>query len=698
MNPLPTRHALLRDRLDWEGVVSGLVFDADGVAALMPVPNPPAVVALAGPYGVLPSGVACIGCDGSLIADTAHHQVGYIDGLCDAQARMPPWAKAGAGIGEFDIPRGLVFAPGRGLWVADSGNARIVLLRDPTLEVVAILTSGLTDPTAIALDSAQRLYAVDGAAGRVLRFFANGSPDNVYARTMTAAMSGRVARFIAASSNDTLHVSTATGELLRFDADAAPLPAFTALNPALTIGAIALAGMLIYAADTTSGTIVLLDRASGATLATVPHFVGPVTALSVCADGTLLVKTGDDDTIIRCPPTAVASAGRVEAGPLDAGVRDAWFVAIAEAMVPAHTAVDLELYATDDATLAPATSDWIVAPASSALVANLFPAVAARFLWLRVTLRSADNLTTPALSQVRAETPGEDYLDQLPAIYRNANLGKNFLSRMLAALRVQFDRSERVIDALPLRLSIDFAPVEELGWIASWLGFDLPGGLPAAEQRTLLHRVVKLYDHRWTPSGISELVHVYTGVRPRIVESWRERHLWQLGVNSALGFDTGLAPGDPAGMVVPDPSMLRTNRPAYDCAVPARAAIGSSVVGSGGPLTHDDFGSPLFTDTAHRFVVSVPAYQAPGATVRDAIRLVIEREKPAHTDYSLCFVEAEMRIGMQALLGIDTFVAGPPAGASLAGMTLDLDSYLAGHDQAGHISSQGRLGVEIRLA
>lgn len=698
MNPLPTRHALLRDRRHWDGVASGLVFDADGIASLMPIPNPPAAVALAGPYGVLPSGVACIGCEGLLIADTAHHQVVYVDGLCDAQARIPPRAKAGAGIGAFDTPRGLVFAPGRGLYVADSGNARIVLLRDPTLEVVALLTAGLTDPTALALDGAQRLYAVDGAAGRVVRFTANGSPDTLYAAAMSAAMSGRAARFIAVSSDDTLHVSTSAGALLRFDPDGVPLPAFTALDPALTAGAVALAGGLIYAADTTRGTIVLLDGASGATLATVPHFIGPVTALSVCADGSLLVKTGDDDVIIRCPPTAVASTGRLEAGPLDAGVRDAWFVVIAEATLPAGTAVDLALYATDDATLAPTPTDWVAAPASSVLVANLFPAVAARFLWLRATLRSIDNLATPMLSQVRAETPGEDYLDQLPAIYRNTDLGKNFLGRMLAALRVQFDRSERVIDALPLRLSIDFAPAKELGWIASWLGFDLPGGLTAAEQRTLLHRVVKLYDRRWTPSGIAELVHVYTGVRPRIVESWRERHLWQLGVNSALGFDTGLAPEDPAGMVVPDPSLLRTSTPACDCAVPARVTIGSALVGAGGPLTHDAFGSPLFTDTAHRFVVSVPAYQAPDATLRDAIRLVIEREKPAHTDYSLCFVEAEMRVGMQALLGIDTFVAGPPAGASLAGMTLDLDSYLAGQDAAGHISSQGRLGVETRLA
>jgi phage tail-like protein len=696
MNPLPTRYALLRDRRHWDGAASGLVFDVDGVASLMPVPNPPAKVALAGPYGVLPSGLACAGCDSRFIADTAHQQLIYVDGPCAAQARIGQ-AQGGAGIGEFDTPRGIVFAPGRGLYVADSGNARIVLLADPTLATVAIWTAGLTAPQALALDSVQRLYVVDGAAGRILRFLPDGSPDTAYDGAMALAMAGLAARFIAVGDDDVLHVATATGRLLRCDPDGTALPALAELDAALSGGALALGPGLIYVADTASGAIAVLENGAGATLATIPHFAGPVSALALCADGVLLVKTGDDDAVIACPPTAVASAGKLEAGPFDAGDKDAWYVAVAEAEVAPDAGLALALYASDDATAAPAPADWVAAPASSVLVANLFPAVAARFLWLRVTLRSADNLATPRLSQVRAETPGEDYLDQLPAIYRNTDVGESFLGRMLAALRVQFDRSERVIDSLALRLSIDFAPLAELAWIASWLGFELPAGLPGPGQRALLHRVVKLYDRRWTPAGIAELVHVYTGVRPRIVEAWRERRLWQLGIDSSLGFDTGLAPGDPAGMIVPEPALPGGVAPGCDCADPARLTIGSTVVGASGPLARDDFGAPLFTDAAHRFIVSVPAYQAPHLSVRDAIRRVIEREKPAHTDYVLCFIEPEMRVGLQAMLGIDTYVAAQPAAASLAGMTLGLDAYLAGAD-AGHVSSHGRLGLDTRLA
>jgi hypothetical protein len=141
-------------------------------------------------------------------------------------------------------------------------------------------------------------------------------------------------------------------------------------------------------------------------------------------------------------------------------------------------------------------------------------------------------------------------------------------------------------------------------------------------------------------------------------------------------------------MVVPE-------SPGRGCTPPA---IGSAVVGEGGPLAADDFGATLFAGSAHRFIVSVPAFQAPDGASRDAIRRVLEREKPAHTDYALCFVEAEMRVGLQAQLGIDTYVACEPVGASLEGMTLDLDARLAGSGGVGRVSSNGRLGVDTRLA
>ena len=74
---------------------------------------------------------------------------------------------------------------------------------------------------------------------------------------------------------------------------------------------------------------------------------------------------------------------------------------------------------------------------------------------------------------------------------------------------------------------------------------------------------------------------------------------------------------------------------------------------------------------AHRFSVLVPQ---PLSTEQDAVvRHVLDTERPAHTDYELCTVDAGMRVGTGLHLGL-TSVVGPTgafdpliAGAAVAG-------------------------------
>jgi hypothetical protein len=104
--------------------------------------------------------------------------------------------------------------------------------------------------------------------------------------------------------------------------------------------------------------------------------------------------------------------------------------------------------------------------------------------------------------------------------------------------------------------------------------------------------------------------------------------------------------------------------------------VGDVVVGAHGPLAAEDFGAPLFDDAAHHFTVRVRAADAKRSGTLDAIRAVLDAEKPAHTDYHLCVVEPTFLVGSQARVGIDAYVAPvPPAGRF----------------------GEGRLGVDARL-
>lgn len=109
--------------------------------------------------------------------------------------------------------------------------------------------------------------------------------------------------------------------------------------------------------------------------------------------------------------------------------------------------------------------------------------------------------------------------------------------------------------------------------------------------------------------------------------------------------------------------------------------VGSAVVGASGPQGTGDFGQALFADSAHLFTVLVPPACDCGGihgSPQQRLREAIEAEKPAHTDFHLCFLKPRLRVGFQARLGIDAIVAdGPPAGRWNQ-LQLGRDSFLAG--------------------
>jgi phage tail-like protein len=129
--------------------------------------------------------------------------------------------------------------------------------------------------------------------------------------------------------------------------------------------------------------------------------------------------------------------------------------------------------------------------------------------------------------------------------------------------------------------------------------------------------------------------------------------------------------------------------------------VGQTVVGESGPLAASEFGAPLFSETAHLFTVAVAAAQVTEPSRRSALREVVEAEKPAHTDFHLCFIDARMRVGFQSRVGIDTIVAGPPSPMELNGATLGFDSYLAAEEnegQAGRVGKHARVGRDTVIA
>ena len=666
----PTAHALLRSRRDWLGTPAALEADADGNLRLARVPGPAdgaavdAGVAL--PYVRQASGIAAGPCNAVFVADTAHHQILYVDGLCGATSVIPRQGVADDLPGHFDTPRGLAVSRDA-LLVADSGNDRVQQLAFPRLEAHLALP-GLPAVAGVAADSQSRVLVVDATGAH--RLLPGGAADTAFDQALLAAGVLAQPLFVAVDADDAVLLADVTADAV-FVFDAQGQLACQLAGPAGWLpGALACDGARRYVADAASGAILVFDGL--AAIGAVAGWRGPVTALAVDAGGDLLIKPDLGPTWFRfAADAAFVSQGSLLAGPFDAGEVRAWERAWVQADTPAGTQVIVELALQAAATPAPAA--WLALPCADALLAPLAPADDdRRFAWFRLTLASTDPAASPLLRQARAATAAEDWLDYLPATFRRHD-DTGLLSRWLRELRGEFGAVEESLDDMPRVADPSFAANSTLPWLAQWLALELPRIETADERRALIDRAVALFARRGTKDSIAGFVQFHTGIKPAIVEDFASRAVWVLGQTSRLGFDTRLPALAPFGMVLPDEEVADPCCP---------GPIGSAVVGASGPLASYQAGVPLFAETAWRFCVVVDAYRAGDAATLQELRRIVDREKPAHTDYRVRLVQPDLRVGMQSVVGVDTIVGGDPPPWRLAPATLGADTRLPPTDVA----------------
>ncbi len=365
-------------------------------------------------------------------------------------------------------------------------------------------------------------------------------------------------------------------------------------------------------------------------------------------------------TLIRVEDQTFATNGLFHGGPFEAmaGPTPWYRLQVQADSLPENTHLQLFTFTTSSGDAPPydPTSNtpfpgagWQAAPRDQFDILILNPP--AQYLWIGGIVYG-DGQATPAISQMRVTYGRDTHLTSLPALYARGDVQPDLLERVLSLHQSVLGGLERKISDLP-RLFDPFAAPDDdypswLAWLAGWLAFDLSEAWSEAETRRYLAEAFQLYGQRGTVAGLRRYLKLYAGVEAHIEEPALQTSLWSLGETSTLGFSTQLAPAHLQG-----------------------AVVGTSATLDQSHLTRDDdFGPTLFDDLAHRFCVQVYCAELtrPGA-LADA-RAVIEREKPAHTDYHLCVIEPRMRVGVQARVGLDTIVAGTPSAAQV-GLRLD---------------------------
>lgn len=602
---------------------------------------------------------------------------------------------AGSSIREFRNPRSLAVLPSGAIAVADTGNRRVQLFTAAPYALLHVWGSPETDlrPCAVAADRCGIVYTLDRISRSVLRVRATGEwldpigqgdlsdPVNlaVGPRQEVAVVDGRGANGVVvifpADDGKALKLTLVKSPIsVAFD-DAGNLFVGTAnaLISKLEPGDVPPQGWSL-GGDGVSD----LDGQITSVVWTPKYgLVATLTNLTPDSAGAIAPPR----LLSMNPSGAFRHKGCFVTETLDSNVEScSWHRVQMCGTVPVNASLLVE-----SSTRETITANWTsFVPCASLGGENpdcLIQSGPGRFLQLRFTLQS-DGTVSPCIHSLKVFFPRESYLEYLPAVFQDDPQSRVFMDRFLSIFQTTFDSLDAKLDNLWKFFDPLSTPATLLPWLAAWIAFPLDATQPAAQQRRLLKNAFVNYGHRGTIAGLQNTIQDWTGVQNiRVLEHFRLRNWTFLPVSSGLGQGTRL----------------------WSHNFYARLQVGvSSQVGSFRLTNTPEPASEPFDWGANQFSVLFPANPYSALDTAATVQKVVEREKPAYTEASLCPIFPRLRVGIQATLGVDAYVG--KVNKMILGKlaTLSYDSVLAPSHTARKMRALGlsaypRVGLDARI-
>lgn len=282
------------------------------------------------------------------------------------------------------------------------------------------------------------------------------------------------------------------------------------------------------------------------------------------------------------------------------------------------------------AALAPLWTGPLVNPSSA-----LLQEAQGRYLWLKIDITGSE-VSSPILKRIRLYFPGFSCLQYLPQAYQEDQHSSDFLDRFLAIFETMFSDMEEKVQGMPRFFDVDIVPVSFIKWLASWMAISVNETWSMEQLRLLMQKAPTLYAKRGTPQGLKEIIEIYTGEKPLIVEHFQIKNM----LDQPDLKETAIR--------------LYGNDPYTFCVLVKQE---------------------LFIDPARRTTV----YQ------------IIEKEKPAFTEFRLIILQPWIYLDLHSYLGINTYLSERSV------LRLDRHSAIPFNTLLTETDRDGRVGMHIRL-
>lgn len=203
-----------------------------------------------------------------------------------------------------------------------------------------------------------------------------------------------------------------------------------------------------------------------------------------------------------------------------------WDRIVAEAFLPPDTALRVYAHASDeknwsgwemlekgfasrDARPAGLISEVFGPPAARS--GDFYLRLSGRFLWLAFEL-TATGTDSPEIRALRLWMDADHMADYLPAIYRE----EDFTRRFLSVFNSMYEDMEQAVDALPGILDFERASGDMLRFLASWVCVDR--GDSEDELRERIRTALADYEDLYTVEGVRKSVRRLAGREPILIE------------------------------------------------------------------------------------------------------------------------------------------------------------------------------------
>ena len=618
---------------------------------------------------IVATDIAVDACDVLYILDAEGHRIFTYDHSNKRTECLNSIGGEGSLPGQFKEPQGIALSKDT-LYVADTGNNRILafarinwqirwLVGTTDSEGQPIPNSDEFKPVELVVDNTEHIYVLDSANHRILKFDKGGrfkgtcveaklkEPVNITLDKdgfLYVLDTKRVLKFGTEREDNQIEQEF---DLKKCEIEPSGL--------AVDLDGNVYVGDKKDLAGREEERFIHKFAPSGKYAGPLLGYRGPCYGMTVDKHGNFYVITGEGDEIAflvyNTERYCIKESGTFISEAFDSTAPGCkWHKIVLDAEVPDKTQVDIHYFISDEEKtqaeiLALAESEWSQLTPFHISTMNLRDALiqgpSGRHLWLKLVLRSSDESQTPTIRGISAYLPRSSYLRYLPAVYQEDTASRDFLERFLSLFETLLWNNEEEITQVARFFDVEATPKAFISWLATWLAANFDESWSEEKKRLFLQRAVALYKKRGTREGLEELIEIYTGNKPMIIEH----------------FQLGCAENEEIKSVL-----------------------------------EKLFGLYLFS-----FCVLLKPTQAKNYGGKlETVKRLIEREKPAHTVAGVMVLQPWMYLDMHTYLGINTYLSKPVMRLGITSV-IGRDTVLLNPEEAGQMERRARTGVDTRL-